>query len=102
MNRDPIALDPEHLQFGDDSKQLIKVTNKTSDTLDNCFFCMFNTSKYQFSPEAFTLNPHEQKLITVTLKLKPSTSYSKEFAYLKTLNINKRIIIHNNPPNYSD
>lgn len=57
MNKEVITLEPEHLQFGTDTKQLIKVTNQTEDKLDNCFFCMFNTTKYQFSPESFTLEP---------------------------------------------
>ena len=102
MNKEVIALEPEQLQFGEENRQLIKVTNKTQDTLENCFFCMFNTAKYQFAPESFSLEPQEQKLITVTLKLPITHSYSKEFAYLKTKNINKRIIIHNHPSNCSE
>ena len=70
-------MEPEQLQFGEETKELIKVTNRTQDTLDNCFFCMFNTAKYQFSPESFSLEPQEQKLITVTLKLPLEKSYSK-------------------------
>ena len=77
MNKEVITMEPEQLQFGEETKQLIKVTNRTQDTLDNCFFCMFNTAKYQFSPESFSLEPQEQKLITVTLKLSLGQSYSK-------------------------
>ena len=53
-------------------------------------------------PESFTLEPREQKLITVTLKVPADRAYFKEFAYLKTKNINKRIIIHVNPPILSE
>ena len=77
MNKETIALEPEILQFGPDTKQLIKITNRTSDTLENCFFCMFNATKYQFSPDSFSLQPHEQKIITVHLKLKLTDSTSK-------------------------
>lgn len=55
MNKEVITMEPEQLQFGEENKQLIKVTNRTQDTLDNCFFCMFNTAKYHFSPESFSL-----------------------------------------------
>ena len=49
--------------------------------------------KFSFKPETFSLAPNEHKLIEVTLKIKSTKSIAKEFAYLKSTEINKRLTL---------
>ena len=77
---------------------MLKITNKTSEYLENFFFCLCNQEKFEFSPDSFSLAPNEQKLIQLKLKIKTIRAISKEFAYLKTSQTNNRItiLINNN------
>lgn len=102
MNDQPISLEPEIVQFGSQIKQLIKVSNRTFDTISNCFFCLFNTSKYEFAPESFKLEAGESKIITVTLLSKGNDFKHKQFAYIKSKNFSKRITLLSSSQNIEE
>ena len=93
MRSDVVTIEPEVVQFGRDSLQTIKIINNTSSTISNFFFCLYNTEKFAFTPDSFSLAPNEHKLVTVSLKIKSVRSVAKEFAYLKSTEINKRITL---------
>jgi hypothetical protein len=84
MRSDIVTIEPEIVQFGRDNFQTIKIINNTSSPIANFFFCLFNTEKFSFSPDSFSLAPNEHKLVTITLKIKSARSVAKEFAYLKS------------------
>lgn len=73
--------------------QTVKVVNNTAQPISNFFFCLYNVEKFSFSPDSFSLAPHEHKLITITLKVKSSRAVAKEFAYLKANDINRRLTL---------
>ena len=77
MRSETIVVEPEIVQIGKEDSQLIKITNRTSEYLDNFFFCLYNTEKFEFSPDSFNLAPNEQKIITLTLKLRSVKAVSK-------------------------
>lgn len=79
--------------MGRDSSQTLKVINNTNTPLPNLFFCLYNTEKISFTPDSFSLAPHEHKLITVTLRLKAVRSNAQEYAYLRSSEFNRKIII---------
>jgi hypothetical protein len=103
MEREAISLTPEVIQFDQNHKQLIKVSNHSNEVVRNCYFCLFNTNKYEFCPDAFSLQPREQKLVQVTLKLIIWDGPVKEFAYFKAKDVNKRITLRGiASPSHSD
>lgn len=71
----------------------MKVVNNTGSHIANLFFCLYNTEKFTFSPDSFSLAPYEHKLVTVTLRLRAAKSSVREFAYLKAADINRRITL---------
>lgn len=81
------------MQFGRENVQTIKIINNTSASITNFFFCLYNNEKFAFTPDSFSLAPNEHKLVTITLKIKSARSVAKEFAYLKSTDINKRITL---------
>lgn len=81
------------MQFGRENIQTIKIINNTSSAISNFFFCLYNTEKFAFTPDSFSLSPNEHKLVTIALKIKSARSVAKEFAYLKSTDINKRITL---------
>ncbi len=84
MKSDIVTIEPEVVQFGRDNIQTIKIINNTSAAIPNFFFCLYNTEKFTFSPDSFSLAPKEHRLVTITLRLKSVRSVAKEFAYLKS------------------
>lgn len=46
MDKDSITIEPEIIQLTPDSRQMIKIINKTSEPIENCFFCLFNVNKF--------------------------------------------------------
>lgn len=105
VNTNVLTIQPEILQLDNvqNFKQLIKVNNRSNQRLENCFFCLYNTGKYQFVPDHFSLEGRESKIVAVHLKSKSnnnsggnSGSSSKQFAYLKVKNISKRLVLLTN------
>ena len=86
-------MEPETVQFGRESTQTIKVINHTANPIPNFFFCLYNSEKFTFAPDSFSLAPREHKLVNVTLKVKSTRNAAKEFAYLKSTEVNKRITL---------
>jgi hypothetical protein len=93
MRSDIVTIEPEVVQFGRDTSQTIKIINNTGAPIPNFFFCLYNTEKFAFAPDSFSLAPHEHRLVTITLRLKAARSAAKEFAYLKSSEINRRITL---------
>jgi hypothetical protein len=58
MRSDIVSIEPEVVQFGREGQQTIKVINNTSSPIPNVFFCLYNTEKFAFTPDAFSLAPH--------------------------------------------
>ena len=58
MKSDIVTIEPEVVQFGRDNIQTIKIINNTSATITNFFFCLYNTEKFTFSPDSFSLAAH--------------------------------------------
>lgn len=77
MRSDIITIEPEIVQFGRENTQTIKIINNTPSPISNFFFCLYNTEKFSFSPDSFSLSPNEHKLITISLKIKSARSVAK-------------------------
>ena len=50
MKDEQVVIEPEIIEFNNVEHQNFKIINKTSQRIDNCFFCLFNVGKYEFSP----------------------------------------------------
>lgn len=57
MRTDFVTIEPEIVQFARDNHQTIKIINNTNQTLTNFFFCLYNTEKFAFQPDSFSLAP---------------------------------------------
>jgi|LakMenE18May11ns_1017448.scaffolds.fasta_scaffold9662443_1 hypothetical protein len=77
MRTDIITIEPEIVQFGRDNLQTIKIINNTPAPITDIFFCLYNTEKFSFSPDTFSLAGHEHILVKITLKLKTVKSVTK-------------------------
>jgi hypothetical protein len=93
MRSELVTIEPEVVQFGRDQSQTLKIINNTNAPLSNFFFCLYNVEKFSFTPDSFSLAPQEHKLVTVILKTRSSRSVAKEFVYLKSTDINRRITL---------
>jgi hypothetical protein len=58
MRSDIVTIEPEVVQFGRENVQTIKIINNTAAPIANFFFCLYNTEKFTFSPESFSLAGH--------------------------------------------
>jgi hypothetical protein len=45
------------VQFGREAQQTIKIINNTASAIPNFFFCLYNTEKFTFTPDSFSLAP---------------------------------------------
>ncbi len=77
MRSDIVTIEPEIVQFGRENIQTIKIINNTSSLISNFFFCLYNTEKFAFAPDSFSLAPNEHKLVTITLRIKSARSVAK-------------------------
>jgi hypothetical protein len=58
MRSDIVTIEPEAVQFGRENVQTIKIINNTSANINNFFFCLYNTEKFTFTPDSFSLAGH--------------------------------------------